>query len=277
MHAGYWKNHTVSHPYPHTIETSMSLMFESYNATAYCMVNGQQFRPFILNLEAFSEVCRDPEEYSGDRFYDNWLYRYYPDSLHELTLKLMKAWDKASFGKSGYVEHLWEIKEVIAFLSETPIQSPGKPPKPYSAERVEGNLENTHNRYKTLQYCVHLCTQISPELAKISPQNVVHFNDQIAFPIQSYMDLLGFQGVLHELYRVKLKYKETSHVNLKNQAKVLLNRANERLEKIVLSTKKIPSDPKWEGWYDLENRRPNNGFPTFEMLDQIEAMIETQW
>jgi hypothetical protein len=33
-------------------------------------------------------------------------------------------------------------------------------------------------------------------------------------------------------------------------------------------------NPRWEGWYLPENRRPNNGFPTQEMLDFIETNLE---
>lgn len=277
MHAGFWKNHTVSHPYPHTIDTSMSLMFDTYNATAYCMVNGQQFRPFILNIEAFSEVCRDPTAYSGDRFYEEWLKRYFPDTLHEKVLEVMKGWDACSFGKAGYVENLWEIKEAIAFLSDTPIQSPGKKAKPSSAARVEGNRKDTRERYKMFQYYAHLCSEINPVLALSSVRKSAHFHDQIGFPIQIYIELLGFQGILHEIYRMKIKYKDTPHPNLKKQAKALLKRANERLEKIVASTKSDSKDPKWEGWYDLSKRRPNNGFPTAEMLKTIEVAIDENW
>jgi len=53
MHAGFWKNHTIGHPYPEQIDTIMHRMFREYNATSYCQVNGQQFRPFLLNIEAF--------------------------------------------------------------------------------------------------------------------------------------------------------------------------------------------------------------------------------
>ena len=49
MHAGFWLNHTVHNPYPETVETVMKNMFQEYSADKYCLVNGQNFRPFLNN------------------------------------------------------------------------------------------------------------------------------------------------------------------------------------------------------------------------------------
>jgi hypothetical protein len=32
-------------------------------------------------------------------------------------------------------------------------------------------------------------------------------------------------------------------------------------------------NPRWKGWYDPAKRRPNNGFPTHEMLEEIRKKI----
>jgi hypothetical protein len=32
-------------------------------------------------------------------------------------------------------------------------------------------------------------------------------------------------------------------------------------------------NPRWKGWYDPAKRRPNNGFPTREMLEEIREKI----
>jgi hypothetical protein len=33
-------------------------------------------------------------------------------------------------------------------------------------------------------------------------------------------------------------------------------------------------NPRWKGWYDPTKRRPNNGFPTNEMLEEIKQKLE---
>lgn len=273
MHAGYWKNHTVLHPYPHVIDTSMHMMFNDYNASKYCMVNGQQFRPFIINIEAFSEVCREPKTFTGDEYYNTWLKRYFPDSTHADVLKLMRGWESNSFGKEGYVENLWQIREVISYLSEQPIVRPGKTPVPFSRERVDNDLKNTNLRFKNFKYYNHLCKLIE---SRIDPSSAV-FYDQIQWPIQLHLDLLAFEGVLHEMYRIKCNYERERNPNLPKQANALWNRAKLRLDELYSNRLKNTKDPKWNGWYDPSKRRPNNGFPTQEMMNDIKVAIDTKW
>ena len=73
MHAGFWLNHTVHAPYPVKLDTIMKMMVREYQADKYCLVNGQQFRPFLLNIEAFSEISKNPESFNGEQFYQDWI------------------------------------------------------------------------------------------------------------------------------------------------------------------------------------------------------------
>jgi hypothetical protein len=273
MHAGFWKNHTVGHPYSKKIDTIMHKMFDQYNATSYCLVNGQQFRPFLFNLEAFSEVCRDPETYTGSHFMQTWADRYFPDSLHEKIFELINGWDEASFGKAGYVQNLWEIKEVIAYLAELSIQSPGKDAKPYTAERVMNDLEAAKVRREMFE---NLTKQSASILPSIDPNSAFYF-DQIHFPINYYFDLLTFEVLLHEMFYLKREYETSASADLLVKAKEILKEAEEKLAKINLSSAAPAKDSKWNGWYDIKKRRPNNGFPTPQMLTDISQAIDTKW
>ena len=273
MHAGFWKNHTISHPYPDKIDSIMHKMFGEYNATSYCQVNGQQFRPFLLNMEAFSEVCRNPETFTGEGFYRYWAQRYFPDSLANEAILLMRKWDDASFGNGGYVQHLWEIREAIAYLSMSPIERPGKTPTPFTAERVEGDLIDAYNRYKLIRVLNNEAEQINSKL----PDESYFFYDQIQLPLQIYSDLLSFEQILHEMFRVKRKYEEDGDENLKNQAKELVKSARSQLNVVMENSTKGDKNPRWKGWYNPAQRRPNNGFPTEKMIDAIELAIEEKW
>lgn len=273
MHAGFWKNHTVSDPYPERIDTIMHHMFSEYNAISYCEVNGQQFRPFILNIEAFSEVCRDPDSYSGEGFYDTWASRYFPDSVKKEAIQIMKLWHEASFGKGGYVENLWEIREAIAYLSMQPIVRPGKSPIAYDAERVADDVADNKDRLVGLKNAIRISDQLLP---KTDPESYF-FHDQIYLPLRIYGDLLEFEWLLHQMFRVKRSYEQTANEDFKQQARALLVDCRDQLDKLYDRRLTGDKNPKWDSWYDPAKRRPNNGFPTSEMLDEIEKTINEKW
>ncbi|CAN0536617.1 unnamed protein product, partial [Scytosiphon promiscuus] len=90
MHAGFWLNHTVHNPYPETVETVMKNMFQEYGADKYCLVNGQNFRPFLINLEAYSEVCQNPDSVENNDFYKQWTTRYFKENQRESAISSMK-------------------------------------------------------------------------------------------------------------------------------------------------------------------------------------------
>lgn len=265
MHAGFWKDHTVASPNVAQIDHIMHKIFDEYGATKYCEVNGQTFRPFLFNLEVFSEVCQMPDSFTANGFYQQWADRYFPDSLTDQAIDVMEAWTKASFGKAGYVESLWEIREVIAYLSRSPIERPGKTPVPYTAERVENDLAACRNRYELIKIALNKAEQLYPKVAD-SP----FFHDQVYLPIRLYSDLLAFERILHEMFLLQRSYEQKPDVHLKNKAKSLLKKARNQLDLIYENRLKGDINRRWEGWYDPAKRRPNNGFPTAEMLDAIE-------
>ena len=268
MHAGFWKNHTVAAPYPGQIEAIMKKMFAEYKATEYCEVNGQQFRPFLLNLEAFSEVCRDPESFTGEGFYDQWASRYFEDSLKTEALHVMNLWEKASFGKEGYVEDLWYIKNALEYLAVPKDQSKEQE----YIERIEKVLIDVKDRYVLMKDAMYYAGQLLPKV-----NTSYFFHDQIYFPIQLYKELLAFERILHQLYRVRRSYENNNNPNTLKQAKSLLRSARQQLKLVYKLRNSGDQNPRWKGWYDPSKRRPNNGFPTPEMLDEIEIAIEKEW
>ena len=272
MHAGFWKNHTVAHPYPEKIDTVMKKMFTEYQATAYCKVNGQTFRPFLFNLEAFSEVCHDPSSFSGKGYYQQWAERYFPEDQAAEVIAIMQLWNKASFGEAGYVQNLWEIKEVISYLSKRPIEQPGKSPRPYEAQRVENDLANLQRRLPLMEIALKKAEVLLPKTS-----DSYFFHDQVYLPLQLYMDLLIFEDQLHQLYAIQRKQEADPSKDLKEQALAQLELARVQLDLIYENSMEGDKNPRWEGWYNPAQRRPNNGFPTVEMMDAIELAIREKW
>ncbi|MHA7943829.1 glycosyl hydrolase 115 family protein [Formosa sp. 3Alg 14/1] len=269
MHAGYWLNHTVHNPYPNRVESVMNEMFNSYNADKFCLVNGQNFRPFLLNLEAYSAFCYDPETFDGDRFYESWTARYFNKEEAKHAVSSMKLLHEAQEGRKGYVEHLWEIREAVSYLSNAPIRRPGKTPIPFDYKRVEGDLENTA-RTKTFV----LKAREEAKKGYVKREDKSHFyHSYILLPTIIYSDLIEFETVLHTMAVLKKEFEDTKNLQALEGARRLLPEAKQKLEIIYKNRASGDLDEKWKGWYAIENRRQNNGFPTVEMLEEIEANL----
>lgn len=269
MHAGFWLNHTVHNPYPKKVDSLMKYMFQNYDADKYCMVNGQNFRPFLLNLEAYSAVCNNPDEFNGDTFYKTWTERHFDEETAKYAVSSMKYLHKAQENRKGYVEHLWEIREAIAYLSNAPIRRPGKTPVPYTYERVENDLENTKLVEANLNKALE-AAEIGLEKSD-SKNNFYHA--YIYLPTLIYSDLIAFERTLHRMSILKRKFEKTKKAEYLIEAKSLISATKKQLEIIYKHRTDGDLDEKWKNWYSIKIRRQNNGFPTIQMLKDIEENL----
>lgn len=269
MHAGYWSNNTVHNPYPDKVETVMKKMFQEYGADNYCLVNGQNFRPFLLNLEAYSEVCNNPETFNGDAFYKSWTERYFNKEAAKHAVSSMQYLSNAQEGRKGYVEHLWEIREAVSYLSNAPIKRPGKTPIPYDYERVANDLENT----KLVEVNINKAfREAKSGLLKVNTTNTF-YHSYIYLPVLIYSDLIAFERTLHKMSVLKRKFETNKDSKYLEEVIGLLPEAKQKLEKIYNNRETGDLDKKWDNWYSIKIRRQNNGFPTLEMLSYIETNL----
>ncbi|SHJ03260.1 glycosyl hydrolase 115 family protein [Pseudozobellia thermophila] len=271
MHAGFWLNHTVHNPYPGKVESVMKNMFATYDADKFCLVNGQNFRPFLLNLEAYSQVCADPESFDADGFYKAWTERYFNVESARHAVASMKYLHKAQAGRIGYVQHLWEIGEAISYLSDSPIERPGKSPVPHDYKRVENDLEHVKETEKFIDSAVR---EASMGMRKAT-SGKVFYHDYVYLPAVLYQDLIRFERTLHRMSIWKRQYEETGDPEMVKAIEKMLPRAKKQLKEIYKHRKRGDKAKKWEHWYAPEIRRPNNGFPTFEMLEAIDQNLKT--
>lgn len=272
MHAGFWLNHTIHNPYPEKIDTIMKQMVNDYGANKYCMVNGQQFRPFLLNLEAFSKMADNVDAFNGEQFYYDWATKYFGREAGRHAINAMKKLHAAQFNRSGYVLHLWEIREAIAYLSDGPIERPGKTPIPFNYDAVKADYDQLLVRLDILKEAFEEAEQ---GRALLGDKNIF-YHDYILLPIQLYIDLLTFENQLHQLSRLKKQFEESDDKAFLKQAIEGLKEARLSLKVVHERSEKGDKNPTWAGWYKPENRRPNNGFPTIEMLETIEANLKSK-
>lgn len=271
MHAGFWLNHTVHDPCPEKIDTIMKQMVKDYEANKYCMVNGQQFRPFLLNLEAFSKMADVPKLFDGEQFYMNWTNYYFGNKVGKYAIASMKKLHEAQFNGVGYVEHLWEIREAIAYLSNAPIERPGKTPIPFEYSRVENDYKEVAKRVKLLNKSL---VEAKKGLEIIGDEDIF-FHDYILLPVQIYSDLLAFETELHQMAKLKKQFEESGDVVYLEKAIDKVEFARSLLGKVYERRLTGDKNPRWKGWYDPARRRPNNGFPTPEMLEAVEKNLES--
>lgn len=64
---------------------------------------------------------------------------------------------------------------------------------------------------------------------------------------------------------------------IRKLATTLLKKSRQQLAIVYERRMKGDKNPCWKGWYNLAHRRPNNGFPTVQMLDAIEFAIGEKW
>ncbi len=273
MHAGFWLNHTVHDPYPEKIDEIMTMMVDRYAADEYLMVNGQTFRPFMLNIEAFSRFAQAPDEFDGDDFYREWLGRYFDEPAIDDAILALKKLHAAQFDNVGYVQNLWEIREAIAYVSDRPIDRPGRTPVPADFDRIEPDLAPTVRRLELLGEAKDFA---QAAIERAGPQ-VDFFHDHVLLPILLYEDLLLFESDLHQMAVLKHDAPEPADAATLARARDILERMKSSLAQLY--ERRLEGDrlQRFAGWYDPAKRRPNNGFPTLEDIEAIESNLDNGW
>lgn len=267
MHAGFWKNHTVHDPYPEKIDTVMKMVVNKFQATHYWEINGQQFRPFLLNLEAFSESASSPENFDGEAFYKEWTERYFGEEAAVFAVRSMKKLHEAQFGKISYVQNLSQIKQVISYLLN-PISENSTD----NYERVSNNFDDVVKRIEILQQAL----AEAEKGQEFVGSDDTFYHDYILLPVNLYLDLLTFESRLNEMALLKKAFEETGEKGKIQQALQLVGTARLDLETVYSRSLEGDKNPRWKGWYDPAKRRPNNGFPTQEMLNEIETNLKSK-
>ena len=104
-----------------------------------------------------------------------------------------------------------------------------------------------------------------------------YFHDQILLPIKMYKELLIFESLLHDLTRIRIAYQSSKDPDLVREAKVIVNEARTQLTRVLDLNITGDKNPRWAGWYAVDKRRPNNGFPAHHMINDIAHAIESIW
>ncbi len=266
MHAGFWRNHTVHDPCPGKIDSVMTLMIKDYDATGYLQVNGQTFRPFLLNLDAFGRLAYDPDNFEGDRFYHTWCLHYFGEAASGFAVESMKALHETQTGRSGYVQFLGEIRKFTGFLQDTLVSGPAL------SRAVQFENLPVNEAYKRVEKSRKALSLAEQGLLTAKDQNHFYY-DYVYLPALMLNQLLEFECTLGNLAVLKAGISPSAG-QIQAKTDSLLDLAEKQLDEIHETALKGDKYEKWSGWYDPAKRRPNNGFPEPGMITEIRANLE---
>ncbi len=265
MHAGFWLNHDVMDPYPELVDSVMTDMFERYDARHYMEVNGQTFRPFLLNIEAYAAFAEQGTAFDGEQFYIDWSTRYFGAEAAAEAVEAMKLLHQANKDRVGYVEILWQIKNMQAYLAGIPVRRPGREEFVVEFAKIQPFFEGTQPRIDNLKQAIGYTEKAKVKLLGAEE----FFHDHIELPIRIYLDLLEYNQTLIDLVILSEQNKAQPNQIIQKNIAALVNLGAEQLEQIYQRRLVGDNNPKWAGWYEPAMRRPNNGFPTKEDFEKI--------
>ncbi|WP_373942254.1 hypothetical protein OEG92_02615 [Polaribacter sejongensis] len=161
-------------------------------------------------------------------------------------------------------------KKTTSYLSNSPLERPGKTPIPYNYDRVYEDIDNLKRELDMFQEAV----KAAKLGAKVNKKNKDFYNSYILLPVTLYSDLITFERTLHQIALLKKEFEETCKKESIVKALLLLDKAETQLELVYKNSLEGDKNEKWANWYNPEIRRPNNGFPKMEDISKIRKVLK---
>ena len=255
IHAGYWRNHVIQDPYPDRIAASLREA-QSRGLSRYVNVNGQDFKHFILNLEAAGRAAWDPDAFDPNAFYDEWTGRYFGPA-GPTARRSLEALHQAHDLVSGGFAHLTMVTKIVLKTAGFGV--------PYidrmTAAQAEAGLVAAR---RSLELATAAREQVPAEARLV-------FDDQIYFPAKIFLANLelnaavlglaeGRQVLMNPLVSLGKKFAAwRARPGQKKQA-------TESLDRLLKLLEAGSGWDKWDGWTKVENFRKYEPPPTREEL-----------
>lgn len=242
LHAGVWHNQVVQDPYPDLIQQALGEAAER-GMTHNALVNGQSFKPFILNLEASARALWNPLEFDPERFYHEWTSRYFGTAASKDVVKVLKLLHEANGPVAGYRDVTKASQKIMKNLVQGIQQS-------YPAAAMKQSLKLAWK---------------AEELARVSESQVPAgsidvYDDQILFPVTLFRQNLELLESLILLNDAVTAEQDTA---------AAAGMARKRLATLHESLNAGSRWSKWEGWYLPENFRIHTPPPSIEELEKL--------
>jgi len=242
IHAGYYKNHVMQDPYPQRIKDAT---MEAYRRgmTANYFVNGQDFKHFILNMEACALAAWDPEGFDPDSFYLDWTSRYFGEDAAPTVVKSLEKLHEASDRVGGFTMVMGYTEEIVTKL------------------RLLGHEHINMERVDTAISRAEESLSLAREAAALVPEgSELVYDDQVLFPAKIYLENLKLYKAAAETMNAfhDRRSSELSPEGLKEAAK-RLDLWKKRFVGQLIELRGILDEGskwgKWDGWTKPENFR----------------------
>lgn len=255
MHAGFWLNHVVQDPYPARIEESMRGLLVDHGATAYCLVNGQTFRHFILNLEAYARAAADPENFSGNAYLREFTERYFGKAAAPHAVSALETLHAVS--GEGYVS----LVTVAVESQESCVKQEVFP----TLSELRDRLSAEKDRLATLRKALKDATKAE----EWASDQAGFCHDYVVLPIKLFAETSELHVNLLAALLAWNEYVQSGDEGQLAHANAAMHAACGVLREHLETRKNGDRNPKWATWYDPTKRRPNGGFPDLETLERI--------
>ena len=252
IHAGVWKNHVIQDPLVHQLSAAINQAV-SRGMTNNIFVNGQDFKHFILNLEACARTAWDPQGFDPDAFYTEWTSRYFGEKASSEVVKSLKLLNEAHIALHGYKE--------ITNASVITLQSLEK------GKIKISRLGDNRKTAKALKLAEESLQTAVAAASSVPEESQLVYDDQIVFPATIYLDNIRLlRAVVAYCEYVKSGGKDLSAYD--TYAKAM----RDALVKMRSTLDQGGKWKKWDGWTKCEHFRLHTPPPT---IDQVDRIIKT--
>ena len=251
LHAGVWKNQVVQDPYPHRIKEALSEAV-SRGMVENVLVNGQNFKPFILNLEACARAAWDPDGFEADVYYKDWTSRYFGQAASSLVVKSLEMLHKVHEYSVGFRDVTKASENILKKLDQSKAETE--------------NITNVRTSLALARKSLELALEAQP-LVPDGAEKV--FDDQIVFPCTLLVENLELLKSLIEFNNVYLANRGGRTTKAKERVRNAGRFAREKLLNLRTSLELGSSWEKWKNWTHPDNFRIHTPPPKLEDLDAL--------
>jgi hypothetical protein len=251
VHAGVWKNQVVQDPYPERIEM-LSREAASRGMTANFFVNGQNFKPFILNLEACARAAWDPSGFDADSYYREWTSRYFGKTAAPTIMESLQYLHKAHDYSVGFREVTKHSTQLIK--------------KMQSGTMEPEDLASVRTALALARKSLELAEEAQPLVQETA---LPVFDDQIRFPCQLYVRNLELLKSLIEFSNDFRLLSGNWSLKARETASLSGALAREKLLDLHAVLERGSRWEKWKGWTHPTNFRIHTPPPTLIDLEVV--------
>ena len=242
IHAGYYLNHVMQDPYPGRIKEA-TLEAVRRGMTANYFVNGQDFKHFILNLEACARAAWDPGGFDPDAFYLEWTARYFGAEAAPVVVQSLKALHEASAAAGGFTKVMDKTDDILSMLR---FMTPQKVDDSY----LDGAIEDAKRSLELAEQAVLI----------IPVDAMPVFEDQIMFPAIIYLENLKlFKTVVETMNAFQRAHDDALSADERSAARADLDTWKKRMPPQLAKLRDLLSEgskwEKWAGWTHPDNFR----------------------